>query len=235
MSELYQDPVVAFLPCRLGSERILNKNTKKFADEDNGLIGIKIKQLLQSSKIDQIIVSTNDLKIIDFIEQLNSKRIIVDKRIENLCSSSTSTDSLIEYVGNEILGANILWTHVTSPFITTEIYDDAINVYFNSKKNGTHDSLMSVTKMQKFLWDSHAPLNYDRKIEKWPRTQTLPSVFEVNSGIFLAHSSVYKKNSDRIGKKPILYEIHEFKAFDIDWPENWIIAEQLYWNKISKI
>ena len=99
MSELYQDPVVVFLPCRLGSERILNKNTKKFADEDNGLIGIKIKQLLQCSKIDQIIVSTNDLKIIDFIEQLKSKRITLDKRIDSLCSSSTSTDSLIEYVG----------------------------------------------------------------------------------------------------------------------------------------
>ena len=34
-----------FLPCRRGSERVANKNTRPFADHPGGLLGVKLDQL----------------------------------------------------------------------------------------------------------------------------------------------------------------------------------------------
>ena len=42
---------------------------------------------------------------------------------------------------------------------------------------------------QKFIWKESEPINYNRNLEKWPKTQTIEPLWEVNSGIFLAHRS----------------------------------------------
>ena len=47
---------------RSGSERILNKNTKTFANIAGGLARIKIEQLLQAEFIEKIVISTNDIQ-----------------------------------------------------------------------------------------------------------------------------------------------------------------------------
>jgi len=226
---------VAFLPCRKGSERVKEKNTRKFADIDGGLISIKLKQLLLTEEIDEIFLSSDDEQILEYAHQLKSGKIIIDERDKNLCSSTTSTDNLIEYAGFKIHDGTILWTHVTSPFVTARVYRDAIKLYEKNVLNGAHDSLMTVNTIHKFLWNSTKPINYDRNIEKWPRTQTLPALYEVNSAIFMAKSSIYKDLKDRIGSSPYLMPLHDLIAFDIDWEENWIIAEQMYLKNISRI
>ena len=40
--------------------------------------------------------------------------------------------------------------------------------------------------LQKFIWNDDEPLNYDRNLQKWPKTQTIDPLWEVNSGVFLA-------------------------------------------------
>ena len=45
---------------------------------------------------------------------------------------------------------HILWTHVTSPFISVSTFEKAIEQYFNADE---YDSLMTVNKIQTFLWD----------------------------------------------------------------------------------
>ena len=72
-----KSPLVCFLPCRKGSERIPRKNIKPFSDFKNGLIEIKINQLLLSKKIDKIILSTNDKEIIDFANSFQTERLII--------------------------------------------------------------------------------------------------------------------------------------------------------------
>ena len=73
MSEI----VNVFLPMRAGSERIPKKNTKSFAGIDGGLCSIKLKQLIKSKLITNIIVSTNDPEVVDISKALNSKKIKV--------------------------------------------------------------------------------------------------------------------------------------------------------------
>ncbi|MFT4414709.1 cytidylyltransferase domain-containing protein [Fredinandcohnia humi] len=225
--------ITAFLPCRKGSQRVINKNTRKFCGIDGGLTKIKITQLIETPSIDKIIVSTDDEKVKQIcFEQLirSSKEFEILDRPSHLAASNTSTDDVIKYI-NEIIKeiTDILWTHVTSPFVDETIYEQAINEF--KKNQSQFDSLMSVTKVQKYLWDeSGNAINYNRSIEKWPPTQSLPELYEVNSAIFIANIEIYRQYFDRIGVNPFLFKTDEFVSKDIDWEEDFKIAEAQWKN-----
>jgi len=113
---------------------------------------------------------------------------------------------------------------VTSPFVTSEYYSRIIAQYRAALREG-FDSLMTTTPLQGFLWNDNGPINYDRTVEKWPRTQTLDTIHEVNSAAFLAHRDIYSQLNDRIGCRPYLFEMDKLISQDIDWPEDFLSAE----------
>lgn len=225
--------VTFFLPCRRGSQRVKNKNTKPFAGIKGGLLRIKLEQLLKVEALNKIVLSTNDELVISIAHSIGNDAIVIDNRPDHLCTSETSTDDLIGYVPSIIESGIVCWTHVTSPFVGAEHYDLMIQQYFNGLPKGM-DSLMSVTKLYKFLWNKERPLNYDREQEKWPRTQTIDPVYEVNSAAFIADISVYRKHNDRIGKNVSFYEMDEMLAHDIDWEYDFHFAEA-NWKEHGKI
>ena len=91
------DPVVCFLPCRQGSVRIPDKNIKPFYKFKNGLLELKLHQLSQTSEIDKIIVSTDDDRIINFIESNFGKNVTTVKRAACLSQATTATDALVNH------------------------------------------------------------------------------------------------------------------------------------------
>ncbi len=220
------DKVTCFLPCRAGSKRVVKKNIKPFAGYEHGLVQIKLRQLLAVERIDEVVLTTNDADILAYSESLDEPRLRLHRRVEALSSSATSTDQLVAHALELIPKGHILWTHVTSPFITAKHYDDVIRAYMEQREQG-YDSLMTTTAIHGFLWQDEQPMNYDRTIERWPRTQTLRTVHEVNSGAFLAPADLYRELDDRIGRWPYLYAMDKFTSFDIDWPEDFVIAECL--------
>ena len=219
--------ITVFLPCRAGSERVPEKNTRSFAGLEGGLLKIKLNQILKINLVDKIILSTNDPRVIEIAQNI-SDRIVIDVRSEELSLSSTSTDDLIKYIPSIITEGHVLWTHTTSPFLTNDIYSEAIKIYLENLEIGIHDSLMTVNKLQTFLWDKNGSFNYDRKIEKWPRTQTIKELYEINSGIFINSIENYIKFQDRIASNPYLMNTKGYSSFDIDWPEDFELAEMIY-------
>lgn len=215
-----------FLPCRKGSERVPKKNIKPFSKFENGLIEIKLKQLIDVTYINAIYLSTNDDEILDYAASLNNQKIIIHKRVEELSSSQTSTDDLVAHALDLIKDGDILWTHVTSPFLTSKVYDQIIEKYIAEQENG-YDSLMTTNLIHGFLWNKKNPINYDRSVEKWPRTQMLEPIHEINSAVFLANAKIYKSLDDRIGRSPYLYELDKIQGFDIDWQDDFDIAQAI--------
>lgn len=220
-------PNIVFLPCRKGSQRVPNKNTRQFAEIEGGLLRIKLEQLLACKKIDKIYLSSDDEVVLNIGRAMKDERIIIDRRPDHLCQSSTSTDDLVCYVPELIKeDATIIWTHVTSPFLKAETYDDMLDTYYS--KLSEYDSLMSVNELRTFIWNKDGAINYNREVEKWPRTQTLEPWYEINSGVFIANRSVYTLLQDRVGKHPFLYPTSKMESYDIDWPEDFEFAELLY-------
>lgn len=218
--------ITCFLPCRKGSQRVPRKNVRKFSNMDYGLLEIKVKQLIDVEAIDEIILSTNDGEIIDWVQRRECKKIRVHTRCDQLSSSVTSTDELVMHAKSLISDGCILWTHVTSPFVNAKVYTELIDKYLMVSEQG-YDSLMTTTKVCSFLWNKKGPINYDRNREKWPRTQTLEGVYEINSAAFIAHANIYEKYQDRIGKNPYLFTLDKLTGYDIDWQDDFIVAECL--------
>ncbi|QSX28915.1 acylneuraminate cytidylyltransferase family protein [Shewanella cyperi] len=219
--------ITAFLPCRKGSQRIPDKNVKPFAGVKGGLLHIKLNQLAACKAVDRILVSSNDERVLDYASRMTDSRIVIDERPEHLGSSQTTTDELIQYVSTLIAEGDILWTHVTSPFVTEHHYEKLIRQFYE-KLEQNYDSLMTAKKIQGFLWNENQAANYDRAIEKWPRTQTIEPLYEIDSAVFIANAKIYRSMADRIGSKPFVAVQESICSIDIDWPDDFEMAEMVF-------
>lgn len=220
-----------FLPIRTGSQRVINKNMRPFAGFDSGILELKLKQLLQTSKINEVLLSTNDKEAIALAKRLDpkQKKIKAVERPNELCLDSTSLTDLIKYVPSVVKNDVILWGHATTPLANAKIYDQAVTEYEEAVSQG-FDSLVSGCSFKNFLFDrAKNKLIFEQQSDlKWPRTQDLPELFELNHVIFMAHKDIYFKHEDRLGKKPYFYEMDKLMSTDIDWEEDFKIAEALY-------
>lgn len=226
---MVKDKVAFYLPTRKGSERVINKNTKPFAGIEGGLVENKLKQLFKTKLIDEIIFSSNDETCITIARKYKDSRLKIVERPNELCLSSTNLQDLICYVPTVTDADHILWGHVTTPLCGAEEYDAAINFYFAKLIEG-YDSLVGVTEYKNFLLDRNAKLINNSTDIPWPRTQDLEPLYPINHTMFLAKREVYIKQKNRIGHKPLLYVMDELHSFDIDWPDDFIIAEIMYNN-----
>ena len=221
--------IAFFLPTRSGSQRVPHKNTRNFAGIEGGLTQLKLLQLINTRNIDEIILSTNDDECISIAENLlpSCKRLRIAKRPDKLCMSSTNLQDLIEYVPSITDAKHILWGHVTTPFVGSDDYDQAIEIYLDQLKKG-FDSLMGVQEIQNYIYSSDFKLMNNSTKLPWPRTQDLDILHELNHSIFIASRDVYIKYSNRHGKSPFFLKMNKLKSLDIDSMEDFSITEMIY-------
>ena len=145
--------------------------------------------------------------------------------------NSTRTDDLIIY-SSKLFNKNdhVLWTHVTSPLFGTKDYSNAIKVYKSKIKK--FDTLVGANFIQEFIFNKKNPINYNYKKTYWPNTQDLKKLYKINNTFFLTSAKNYKIKKNRIGSKICFLNIKKTKSFDIDWFEDFKIAEKIYENKL---
>ena len=226
-----KEKIAFFLPTRKGSERVKNKNTKPFAGIEGGLMENKIKQLVETKLLDEIILSTNDNTCMTIAEKYAAKdsRVRIIPRPEELCLSSTNLQDLICYVPTITDAEHILWGHVTTPLAGADQYDAGIQLYLDNLKNG-YDSLVGVTELKNFLLNKDGKLVNNTTDIPWPRTQDLEPLYPINHTMFLAKREVYVEQKNRLGKMILLHVMDELHSFDIDWPDDFVIAEIIFKN-----
>ena len=118
-----------------------------------------------------------------------------------------------------------LQTHSTNPLLTSETVDRAIEMFLSAYPQ--HDSLFSVTRIQARLWDAKGEaMNHDPNVLL--RTQDLPAVYEENSCMYLFTRKVLERRRNRIGERPMMFEIDRREAADIDEEIDFRLAEMMY-------
>jgi CMP-N-acetylneuraminic acid synthetase len=219
------------LPIRQGSQRTKNKNVRPFSNDGKSLTELKIKELLKIKNVDEIVVTTNYPEAINQIKKVikDNPKVKIDIRPENLCLSSTIVKELIDYMPTICSGKHILWLHVTSPFVKAQDYENAIDIYFDKIQEG-YDSIMSVGEIKQFLWSDTQKriINTDDTKNKWPNTQDLETLYEINHAFYINSRKNYLSTSDRIGSNPYLYILKAEKNIDIDWEEDFQFAQKIY-------
>ncbi|MER5173985.1 acylneuraminate cytidylyltransferase family protein [Thioclava kandeliae] len=224
-------PVHVFLPCRGGSQRVPHKNTRTFAGIPGGLLELKLRQLSEAAEVASVTVNTDDpevMRVAESMRGLFKVPLHVSERPAALAAAGT-LDDFVAYVPTIMPEGIIYWTHVTSPFFEAKEIDNSIKMYRSEVENGDYDSLMGVSRIQTFLWDNKGEcISHNRAAVKWPQTQDLDPIFEINSSVFMISKAEMANRCDRIGDKPFLFSVEKLEAFDVDWPEDFKIAELIY-------
>ena len=228
MSENLHRSVAFFLPVRSGSVRVLNKNTRKFSCFSGGLLENKLKQLSSLNVVDEVILSTNDQECVRIAKSIvpNFPKLRIVQRPESLCRSTTNLIDLIKYVPTITDADHIFWGHVTTPLVDANIYTQALNSYFDAL-NRNKDSLIGVTPFRNFLLNTDGKMVNNSTQLEWPRTQDLEPLYEINHTAFIAPRALYECGR-RSGSAPELFEIDKVHAYDVDWEDDFTVAETLY-------
>jgi CMP-N-acetylneuraminic acid synthetase len=223
--------ITALVPCRKGSQRVANKNTRPFCGFAHGLLEIKLQQLAAVPSVDEIVVSTNDTLISDYVQSVQhgfAKPLLLDISPEEFAADD-AMQAFIGYLGDTLETDVIAWTHVTSPLFNAHLYEAALAAYHKSITEGSSDSLMAVDSVQTFAIKNGVWISHDSNVKRWPRTQDLDKIHLVNSALFVIERNLMTKLQDRVGFIPFLFETPFPHGFDIDWEEDFAKGEELYY------
>lgn len=217
---------VAFIPVKLNNERTPGKNTKKFDDGtplihfvQEALVTIKEKGI-----IDEIYVYCSSEAIIPYlIEGVNFL-----KRPEVLDRKETKGTAIYESFVNTVEADVYVLAHATSPFVLSEHIEDCIT----HVQSGGYDSAFCSKKIQNFLWENNKPLNF--VLNDPPRTQDMNPIFMELSTPYIFTRETFLKYNSRSGIKPYICECNEIEAIDIDFPEDFELANVVYMNILKK-
>lgn len=222
-----EQKVVALLPMRHGSERVIGKNYRPFGN-GRPLFTHVLDKLVACKRIRSVVIDT-DSSIIKAICREEYPSVVLIDRPEHLRDGSIPMNDVLRYDVSQVEGDYFLQTHSTNPVLTLKTIESALETFFESFP--IYDSLFSVTRLQTRLWDQLArPLNHNAEILL--RTQDLPPVYEENSCIYLFSRATLAVHNKRIGDRPYMFEIDQMEAQDIDEEVQFRIAEAV-WRELN--
>lgn len=214
---------VVLIPIKLNNERVPNKNIKMFSD-GTPLITFIQRACLKSKYIDEIYVYCSDESISNYLED----GVIFLKRPKYLNENNINSNDIInEFI--KVIDADIyVEAHATGPFTTSKSIDECIE----NVKSGSFDSAFMVREIKEFLWADNKPMNFN--IKKFPRTQDLDSVYIESPGAYVFNKETFLKYKRRVGENPYLKVVDEIESRDIDYPQDFEIADAIYTKIIKK-
>ena len=92
--------------------------------------------------------------------------------------------------------------------------------------SGEYDSAFCAESVKTFMWQNGKPLNFDPSC--FPRTQDLPKILAENSIAYVFTRETFTRYGRRVGVRPYIHEVGKIEAIDIDYPEDFVIADAVY-------
>ncbi|MDQ3108815.1 MAG: acylneuraminate cytidylyltransferase family protein [Bacteroidota bacterium] len=210
------------------SERVPGKNFRLFNGKP--LFTVILQRLEKMDCIDSILVDSDSEEVLEYVSAHLKKGIPIT-RPDDLLGGLVSGNDLLQHDINFSDSEHFFLTHCTNPCLTEETMEKAIAEYFSVIP--TFDSLFSVTRIQNRLYYSGGqPVNHAKG--KTLRTQDLDPVYEENACFFIfSRTSFIYSGNDRIGSRPFLFEISTIEGVDIDYEEDFQLAELIEKNRDS--
>ena len=220
------DKLVALVPIRHHSQRVQGKNYRQLAGKP--LFHHIITTLLSVPDIDQVVVDTDSPPVIEGL-RLHFPQVLILERPEHLRADAVPMNEVLAYDTSQVQADFYLQTHTTNPLIKRESVEGAIAALMSNFP--AYDSLFSVTRLQTRLWDQLTrAINHNPNILL--QTQDLPPVYEENSCIYIFTRQILVARRNRLGERPMMFEIPAREATDIDEELDFEMAEFLM-QKIS--
>ena len=202
--------IVALVPMRHHSQRVPGKNFRPLAGKP--LYQHIIETLLNTPEIDKIVVDTDSPPVMDGLRR-DFPQVRIIERPEYLRADSIPMNEILSYDTAQIEADFYLQTHSTNPLLKAVTLSRAIQKFLDGYPGC--DSMFSVTRLQTRLWDQLTrPINHNPAILL--QTQDLPPVYEENSCLYLFTRQNLLTRRNRLGERPLMFEIDADEAWDID-------------------
>jgi len=217
--------IVALVPMRHHSQRVPRKNYREMAGKP--LYHHILNTLNDCPEIDAIVVDTDSEIIIEGL-RVEFPQVIIIERSAALRADDIPMNDVLLFDTGQVPADLYIQTHSTNPLMRSETISNAIRSFH--EQSDEYDSLFSVTRLQTRLWDENTkPVNHNPNILL--QTQDLPPIFEENSCIYIFTAEKLRERRNRIGEKPMMYEIKPGEALDIDEESDFMIADIILKNR----
>ena len=204
--------VAAYVPIKLNNERMPNKNIKSF-DDGTLMAHLLFDTLSAVEEIDEIYCYCSDPIIKNYL----SGRVKFLQRDKYLDQAQIKRADIIKAFANDVDCDIILLSHVTSPFVKAE----TIRKCVKAVKSG----------VQEYLWQDNKPVNFNPA--DTVRSQDLPIMYKETSGCFVFTREIFFETGRNIGYKPFVCEVDKIEEIDINYPQDFVIANAVYMNMIK--
>ena len=204
---------VAFVPIRLNSQRVAGKNLRPLSGSP--LMCHILKTLTETEGIDEVYVYCSD----ESIRPLLPEGVRFLRRDPSLDRDTTLGREIYDAFTSEVDADLYVLAHATSPFIRPATIAGALG----KVKSGEYDSAFSAERIQTFAWFGGRPLNY--RLDNIPRTQTIEPVYIETSAFFIFPKRLWCEQGRRIGDRPWMAVVDRIEGLDIDYPEDFAMAE----------
>ena len=218
--------ITAFIPARGGSKGMSGKNIKEFAGKP--LVVHSIEYALNSSQIDEVVVSTDDDKIAKIARKAGARIV---KRPPELSTDFATTESAIHHFVNKFNKKPdiIVLLQPTSPYRPEGSLDEAISYFTNNE----FDSLLSITPTHRFFWrvkdDQTTFAEYDylnRPHRQDMKTENIRYI--ENGSLYIFTRKHFDKTGNRLGGKIGYVEWSDEFSLEIDTPLDFDIVEKIF-------
>jgi len=215
------EKIVALVPMRHDSKRVPGKNYRLMCGKP--LFAHIIETLLSCPEIDQVVVDTDSPTILEGLSK-DYPQVKTLLRPQELRADTTPTNEILVYDTSQVPADLYLQTHSTNPLLKPETFSKAIQKL--REVYPEYDSLFSVTRLQTRLWDELGrAVNHNPAVLL--RTQDLPPIYEENSCLYLFTRETLISRRNRLGERPLMFEMDAREATDIDEELDFLIAETL--------
>jgi CMP-N-acetylneuraminic acid synthetase len=219
--------LIALVPMRHNSQRVPGKNYRLLAGKP--LYQHIIETLLNTPQVDEIAVDTDSAPVMDGLRR-DFPQVRIIERPEHLRADTIPMNEILSYDTAQVEGDFYLQTHSTNPLLKSATISRAIQKFLAGYPGC--DSMFSVTRLQTRLWDQLTrPINHNPSILL--QTQDLPPVYEENSCFYLFTRQNLLARRNRLGERPLMFEVPAEEAWDIDEELDFAISDFLLQQRSS--
>lgn len=202
--------IIALIPMRHHSQRVPGKNFRLLAGKP--LYQHIIETLLVVPEVGQVVVDTDSEPVMKGLRDYFPQIAIIN-RPDSLRADTISMNEILLYDTTQVKSDIYLQTHSTNPLLRSETISMAIQAFLSDYP--IHDSLFSVTRLQTRLYDQYGrAINHDPNV--LIQTQDLPPVYEENSCLYIFTRENLARRQNRVGERPLMFEVDAAEAWDID-------------------
>ena len=219
--------IIALVPMRHNSQRVPGKNYRPLAGKP--LYQHIIETLLNIPEIAEVVVDTDSAPVMDGLRR-DFPQVRIIERPEHLRADAIAMNEILSYDTAQVEADFYLQTHSTNPLLRAETISCAIQTFFKGYPGW--DSMFSVTRLQTRLWDELTrPINHNPAILL--QTQDLPPVYEENSCLYLFTRQNLLARRNRLGERPLMFEVPAEEAWDIDEELDFAVTDFLMRQKVG--